>query len=196
MVDKQTLDIMWLDTETTGLINPRLCEIGWIITDWKLNEKSSFQAVVDPKYVEVDLETEDTKTAFVLNGYPELVEACKLTGELLQSPWTTGEQWFDAAKGKRVAGSNPSYDIDVMSFYSSYPVSSLLNDHFGDYHTLDVCSVAAPLLLTNEIRSLSASTSISTWAGLGEEPKPHRALYGARRALELYRRLVKRYGCA
>lgn len=65
----------------------------------------------------------------------------------------------------------------------------------GDYHWFDLMTLARHVLLDDyrhgKITKLSLS-SVGQYLGLGEEPKPHRGIIGARYEVEVYRRLLAR----
>jgi DNA polymerase III epsilon subunit-like protein len=59
-----------------------------------------------------------------------------------------------------------------------------------DYHTVDVFSLAWPRLVAGD-DGLKMTTACRL-LGVPEEPRPHRAINGARTALALYRELMMR----
>ena len=194
---KRKLDIIWTDLETTGLdvTTAQICEIGWIVTDYTCQEvKSEYSTLIPMR--EIDLEVAGVERAFEVNGYPDRY-AEYIMGDADDPLPTTSQvlcMWLDAAHDKRLGGANvAAYDLQVLARQCSlnglqHPYRAL-----GDFHCIDVCSTAAPLLVFDEVGTLGSATSLARWAGLGEEPKPHTALYGARQALLIYKKLLERY---
>ena len=197
MRDVSRLDIIWTDLETTGLDLDLsvICEIGWVRTDYKCSvikeQETSLIALED-----VDLRYGRASGAFQINGYDELAKY----PESIEVGLT---KWINAANGARLGGANNgAFDLvllrktlkNLQTKGVRQPELNLpLEKILGDYHYIDVCSVAAPLLVVGEIGNVSASSTLAEWAGLGVEPKPHVALYGAMQAMMIYRKLLERY---
>lgn len=192
MKDLQKLDIIWTDVETTGLnVNKdQIVEIGWVVTDWTCQEvKEEGSALLDPE----DLLYSNTycKPAFQVNGY---LDRIKKAGVVTCSYGQLLYKWRMAAEGNRIGGANVgSFDFTILKNELLRVLHHHIETGLGDYHVIDVCSVAAPLLLTGEIAKLSSSSELAKWTGLGVEPKPHTALYGARQALSIYQKLLDRF---
>lgn len=191
MRDTQKIDLIWTDVETTGL-DPKIddiCEIGWVRTSYDCaKEISSGSCLIHPD--DVNLVRGESSGAFKINGYPS-----RLSTTLTVDRHKAIQEWCDAAKGARLAGANVSkFDFPFLSIDVEGYTESSLDKLLGDYHCLDINSVAAPLLISGEIPNLSSNSTLTLWAGFPKEPLPHVALYGAYQALEVYRKLLIRYG--
>lgn len=185
-MSKKEMDLLWLDLETTGLDTSKcqILEVGFIRTDWTTErEKARANFLVHPSDITTPLcEMVD---ALKINHYTDRISGDAV---LYNLPFVIA-QLTEALRGARLCGANIGYDLSILRRYIPN-VDAVL----GDYHRIDVCSIAAPLFMSGKVASLSASRSLAKWAGLGEEPIPHVAINGADRALAIYRALLKEYG--
>lgn len=182
--------IAFVDIETTDikhfkLLNPtredltpwaEICEIGIVITtpefhlleEFEAKARLRFPARLDPRAQEV-------------NGYNE-------------KDWQHSRDIVDVlgayaqimSTGCLFASQNPTFDRTILDIAcAQHSIKAKI-----DYHCLDVWTHSFATLVAKgyKLESYSLDT-VAKLVGLGEEPKPHRALTGARYAYEVTKRV-------
>lgn len=95
------------------------------------------------------------------------------------------EEYSKLVDGAMFAAWNTPFDWTFLA--QAYRAANIKNPL--DYHTLDIFGVAYEKLRDNrELKELKLS-EICKYFGIEKEPKPHRAINGARKAYEVYRKL-------
>jgi len=173
-------DLIWIDLETTGLspAHDEIIEVGAIRTDahgahpverdWRVQ----FTAPMHPRAAEV-------------NGYESANwrDALPLPTVLKHlSPFMADAKF---------ANQNPSFDERFLR--AGFEKCGIKYPRMASYHLLDIASLAHPLVVTGEAANAKLDT-IARALGLEPEEKPHRALAGARKTVEVYRALLLREG--
>jgi DNA polymerase-3 subunit epsilon len=170
-------ELIWIDVETTGL-DPNKHEIiemaavrSWL--DGTLAGAAMFST-------RVHFSGHCTPGAQAVNGYTpdEWLKAIALPDALSQ---LTHEM-----TGRRFAGQNPKFDEGFLR--AAFARCDMPWPRMKSYHVLDLASLAWPLYLRGRVPGLGLDALCK---GLGVEPeaKPHSALNGALKALEVYRTL-------
>lgn len=169
--------IAFTDFEMSGLdpLKHEIIEVGLIVADANSLETI---AEMDRK---IRMERPETANAESLKfaGYREedWRDAISIREAL--------EEYSKLASGTMFAAWNTPFDWTFLA--EAYRAANIKNPL--DYHTLDIFSVAYEKLRKNtELKNLKLST-ICGHFGLEREPKPHRAINGARKALEIYKKL-------
>jgi len=165
------------DLETTGL-DPYvhvILEIGALVVDQRsLDVLHTWQVKVRPTTSALALAEPG---ALEVNGYSEEEwrdDAVSLRYALLA--------YMAYARGGVFLAQNVTFDWGFMqAALRATDVKSTL-----DYHRLDLASLS--WLRWPELESVSLS-AVAEGLGLGREPRPHRALAGAKLALEILRRI-------
>lgn len=169
--------LLWIDVETTGLDENihDVIEIGAILTD-------AFGTRLRP---EMDVKVQP------VNIQAAIPEALRINGYTPEA-WGDSVSVREAATKLRgmaadaiLAGWNVAFD----SRFVSAMVRSLGLEPTWDYHTVDVFSLAWPRLVVGD-DGLKMTTACRL-LGVPEEPRPHRAISGARTALALYRKMTE-----
>jgi DNA polymerase III epsilon subunit-like protein len=120
------------------------------------------------------------------------------TPEALRINGYTTEAWGDSVSVKEAATKLRSMAADAIlagwnvafdSRFVGAMVRGLGLEPTWDYHTVDVFSLAWPRLVVGN-DGLKMTTACRL-LGVPEEPRPHRAINGARTALALYRRILE-----
>ena len=170
-------NIAFTDFEMSGLdpLRHEIIEFGLVVAD------SGSLEIISEMDRKVRMERPETANAesLAFAGYREedwrdaisireaLEEYSKLVDGALFAAWNTPFDWTFLAQAYRAA--------DIKN-----PL---------DYHTLDIFPVAYEKLRDNrELKELKLS-EICKYFGIEKEPKPHRAINGARKAYEVYRKL-------
>ena len=95
------------------------------------------------------------------------------------------EEYSKLANGALFAAWNTPFDWTFLA--QAYRAADIKNPL--DYHTLDIFAVAYEKLRDNtDIDALKLS-AICKYFGVEKEPKPHRAINGARKVYEVYKKL-------
>lgn len=181
--------IAFTDIEATGLEKFRLSLLDPVLVPW--HEICEIGLVlVNQKTLEVRCE-KNWKTK-VPNPYRMNAKAQEING-------FDEEQWKDAlnledalteynacAIGAIFAAHNPTYDKSMMEV-----ASAVLNVKWElDYHCIDTWSYALAVLnAKGYFLDSYRLNDLCKFLGLGEEPMPHRAINGARKAFEVYKAL-------
>ena len=165
------------DFEMTGLDPCRheIIEFGVIIADANTLE---IVATMDKKVKPEHLETANAES-LTFAGYKEEEwrEAISLKSALEEYSWLTQEAIFAAW---------PSY-ADWTFLVEAYRKTALKNPL--DYHIIDVWTLAYEKLKDKpELGSLKLST-VCDYFGIPREPMPHRAINGAQKVYEVYKKL-------
>ena len=174
-------DLDFVDTETGGFDASRhaLLEVAVVRVDPRtLEERGRLVARVRPAPgLVVDPE------AAAVNGYtPEEWATAPTEAEALPAVAAM-------LRGAMFAGQNPAFDRDFLRAafdraHLSWPA--------GDYHLLDVASLAWPLVVRGDVDSVSLR-KVSAWMGLPPLAGHHRAEADIDRTIEVYRRLLEIY---
>jgi len=166
------------DLETTGLdiIKHEIIELGFIIADseiFKVYGKFNFKCI--PEHIKTA-----SKKALEVNGYDKKVwknEGIPLKDALL---------FFSKASENCVFIShNVAFDWSFIDIN----LNRLDIEIKMDYHKLDTLSMAWALIPHHKLTSWSLKT-LCTLLGIPPEPKVHRAINGAEKAFEVYKKLM------
>lgn len=178
-----------VDCETTGLFDytlpadadgqPRLCQIGMIWLD------EDFSTVREAEYLIKPTDWKLTEKAAAVNG---------LTQELLENEGVhVGDPlqlYADAIDNRHViVGFNSPYDVKLLRGELR---RARMKDRFMQTRTLCVmrgCSDIVGARTKNGRKKVPSLDEACQFFGIEREPVPHRALGGARAALEILRRL-------
>ena len=184
--------IAFVDIETTDikyfkLLNPisedltpwaEICEIGIVVTTPELQIVDEFEAKAKLRFPDrLD------PRAQAVNGYEEkdwyhsrdIADVLQAYGRLMES-----------AGGCLFASQNPTFDRTILEIAC---VQHMVKVKI-DYHCLDVWTHSFATLAAKGYKLESYSLdSVAKFLGMGEEPKPHRALTGARYAYEVTKRV-------
>jgi DNA polymerase III epsilon subunit-like protein len=169
--------MLWLDVETTGLDETvhEIIEIGAVLTDLQGNALRQVCIKVRPENIALA-----NPEALRVNGYsPEAwvgAHSKREAAQLLRG----------AAADAILAGWNVGFDAR----FAKAMVCGQGLEPTWDYHSIDVFALAWPLLLRNEA-GLKMELACDL-LGVPKEPRPHRAINGARTALALYHELMMR----
>jgi len=166
-----------VDLETTGL-NPakdEIIEIGAVLVSWpELEEKDvdSFETRVKPSPL-----VTVTPEAAKVNGY-NLIDWDY--APRLSDIWGAFK-FYLGGKNTAILAQNVTFDWGFLM-----EAEWVLGTLDVDYHRLDLCSMA--LIMRPELQSLSM-VNLAPYFGIDPEPLPHRAINGARTALQILRKL-------
>jgi len=173
----QPKKIAFVDLETSGLSPNRheILEIGVIVYDVEKNTLREFEAKIKP----TNIEAADPK-ALELNGYneKEWKHAISLRDALAQLA--------EACEGASFLAYNVTFDWSFME--EAYRKTNMA-DPFH-YHRICVMSMAWFKIPKAKVNGYSLKT-VCAYLGIEPEPKMHRALNGARKAMEVYMKLTK-----
>jgi len=181
MPPKKYPDLLFVDTETTGLDSTRheLIEVAAIRTSYDgLDVIETYEAKLPP----VNLRTADPK-ALQMNGYtPE-----EWTPEKCEAPLMVVNRLAEMATDTMLVGHNVSFDesflLPLFRHYAMTPPWS--------YHKIDTVSLA--WLHYNDSTSLEGLSLNKVCAFLGvEQPTAHRAMADAETCRKVYLRLMQR----
>jgi DNA polymerase III epsilon subunit-like protein len=170
-------ELIWIDVETTGL-DPELheiIEIGWVVTtaDGTDRERGGY-AVPFSGYV--------TSGAAAVNGFDPTQER-----RVTRLDWALNDLG-GAMKARRFAGQNPRFDEAFLRrAFRRCEIRWPMMDH----HLLDLAALAWPIVLAGKTASVSLD-ALCDAVGVEREARPHSALAGALKAVEVYRALLLR----
>ncbi|MDA1334408.1 MAG: 3'-5' exonuclease [bacterium] len=169
--------IAFTDLEMTGL-NPlehEVIEIGAIIADIEtLEEVARVNIKVKPEHIETA-----TTEALKVNGYKEedWEDALSLKESL--------EQYAEAAQDSIFAAWNTPFDWTFLqAAFTSTGITNPL-----DYHTIDVFTASYEKLHGTPDINYHKLSGVCEYFEIPKEPYPHRAVNGAERAYEVYKKL-------
>lgn len=173
----RTNKIAFVDLETTGLnpLKAEILEIGAIVYDINEGTIQEYNAKIKP----LRIESADPK-ALEVNGYTE--KEWKKAGTLEEALRGLGE----ICEGATFLAYNVSFDwsfLEVAYETTGLPVPF-------HYHRLCVMSMATIKIPKSKVQSYSLKT-VCAFLGIEPEPKVHRALNGAQKAMEVYMALTK-----
>lgn len=167
------------------------------IVDLETSRKDPFSGgeILEIGVVVVDAATLEALEELDLKVRPEHIE--RADPESLRVNGFRAEEWEDAVPlsaameqfaaavgGAEIAAYNIKFDWPFLaSALHATGVQSELS-----YHGRCIYTLACELLRSKNLPSYGLS-SVAVYFGLGEEPKPHRAITGARLAAEVYRKL-------
>ena len=166
------------DTESTGLDRNQhvIIEIGLVLVDQRtLEVLDEFETKIKPTPEEV---ARASPRALEVNGYND--EEWKGAPSL---KWAMGE-YARRVPGAMFAAHNACRDWGFME--NAFNVTGVEDPL--DYHRIDLFSVAFEKLRHSGLRNFNLHI-LAAHLGIPEEPKPHRAINGARCAYQIYRRL-------
>jgi len=123
-----------------------------------------------------------TEQARIINGFSE--DAWVGVAQNGADSW---KRFAEFASGCVPVCHNPSFDRVFVTLGAK---ESSVTELGVDYHWVGTESLAWPLVRNGQIRKLSLE-NLCVLLGVPPEPKPHRALEGARACWAVYRRLVK-----
>ncbi len=170
--------LAFVDLETTGgnWWQHEIIEVGAVITTPELDVVHEIDTKVRPLRIE-----DAAPEALVYNGYtPEAWEnAVDLKGVLEE----LREHTINAA----LVAHNPTFE---KPFLEKAFVDNELPMHEMDYHSIDTYTLGRLALRGTNTKWYSLD-AIAVAHGLEPEPKPHRAINGARLARDVYRKLMK-----
>lgn len=173
----RTNKIAFVDLETTGL-NPskaEIIEIGAIVYDIEKGTVEELNVKIKP----LRIEGADPK-ALEVNGYTE--KEWKKAGTLEEALVALGK----IAEGATFLAYNVSFDWSFLE--AAYAATGVpIPFH---YHRLCVMSMATIKIPKSKVQSYSLKT-VCAYLGIEPEPKVHRALNGAQKAMEVYMALTK-----
>ena len=169
--------IAFTDFEMTGLdpLKHEIIEFGLVVADEEtLEEIARFDQKVLPEHIETadpqSLGIAGYKEEYWKNAIPmgdALAEYSKLVEGCLFAAWNTHIDWTFLAEAYRKTNTkNPL-----------------------DFHVLDVFSTAYEKLRTDTSVELWRLSYLCQKFGIPREPMPHRAINGAERAHQLYKKL-------
>ena len=169
-------DLVFMDLETTGLsIDNEIIEIGWLRVDSNTLEiKEEFEIKIKPKR----LDLADPK-ALEINGYNE--EDWK-NGVSIQEAMRI---FIDKCSGCVLCGYNFFYDWAWL--HSTFNKLGAVNPPFY-YHKLDVMSIAYLVLKDEPSLNNFSLSDVCRFLDINRE-KCHTALYDAKFAFEVYKKL-------
>ncbi len=177
MSDFRTAPIACTDFETTGLDQARheIIEIGLVVV-----EQPSLRVIaeLDLKARPEHIETAEPK-ALEVNGYR-------------LEDWHGAVSQEEAARRYAALTGGAMLLAHNMAFERSFLQALFRQTGVADpmdYHRLDLFSLAWGKLRTTTLQRFNLN-EIAKHLGIGEEPMPHRAINGARKALEVYRMLM------
>ena len=170
--------IAFTDFEMTGLdpLHHEIIEFGVVLAD---SQTLEIIGEMDRKVRPEHIETADPEAlAFVGYREKDWREAISLEEALCEYSALVGEDTIFAA------WNTPSDWLFLMEAFRKKSIKNPL-----DYHTLDVVGVAFQKLNGNESVEKLKLSKISEYFGIPKEPRPHRALNGARSVYEVYKKL-------
>lgn len=170
-------NIAFTDLEMSGL-DPKkheIIEMGLILADAQTLEiLERLNLKIQPE----DLASADP-ASLVFNGYSneEWTDAVSLKDAMTEYARLT--------QGALFAAWNSPYDWSfiVQAFYKTGLQNSM------DYHTLDVFTAGYEKLAHNPDVEVFKLSGLCKYFGIPKEPMPHRAINGAERAYEVYKKL-------
>ena len=165
------------DVETTGLdaVKHEILEIGLVLVDQRTDEViDTLNIKVKPEHIE----TADPN-ALKINGYDP--ENWQNAVSLLEAMTLYSQK----AKNAIFCSHNVTFDWSFIAeaFKKAGQQSPL------DYHRLDLFTLIWAKTKGSKIGGFSLS-KVAQFLGLPEEPLPHRAINGARTALEIYKKIT------
>lgn len=167
------------DLETSGL-NPlihEILEIGFIIAD---SETHKIYGKFNFKCLPHNLKTA-FKKALEVNGYN--AKEWQKDGIPLKDALLF---FAKASEGCIFMGQNPTFDWGFLEVgFNKYNIEHQLN-----YHKLDSLSMAYIKIPHSKMQSWSLK-SICTYLGISPEPIIHRAINGAEKCFEVYKKLME-----
>jgi DNA polymerase III alpha subunit (gram-positive type) len=169
--------LAFTDLETTGSIFTKheILEIGLVIADQKTLEIiDELNVKVKPIHPEINVPAAMDRNGYTTEGWQDaipLIDAIRLYSEK-----SAGAIFF---------AFNATFD---WGFINEAFERTGIPDKM-DYHRFDVMSMAYLKLHRGEVDKWRLS-SISKYFGIPEEPMPHKAINGARTALEVYKKLL------
>ena len=177
--DLQHRRLVFLDCETTGL-DPQvheMIEVAAVVAHPNKNgvPPTMFEAKIKPEHIE-----RAHPKALEVNGYNEQEwENARPLQEVLP-------EFLSFLEGAVIGGQNTRFDVGFIN---------AAIDRLGlavrvDYHVLDVSTLAYEHLVPLGLKSLSLR-KICDFLGIQPEPGIHRALNGAKRALDVYYALCR-----
>lgn len=170
-------NIAFTDLETTGLIASRheIIEMGVVITNSKLEIIKEIDVKILPEHIETA-----SAESLEFNGYKKenWLDAVNLRAALEMYSRETANAIF--------AAHNPAFDWSFIeqAFYKTGVVDQT------DYHRIDNFSIAWKVLRNTGLQNMGQD-DLAVHFGLDPEPMPHRAINGARMALEVYKHLME-----
>lgn len=177
MIRNQDRDLVFIDSETTGLDSDFNEAIEWAaIRVSKNGQETTFEARVKPTYPE-----RFHPKAMEVNGYTK--EGWETTP--LESSVAAG--MAKICQGAILVGHNVPFDEGFLrAFLKKHGLEPTWH-----YHKLDTMALAWPLVGSGEISGLSLS-NLCAWANT-TQPTPHRAMADARCVQVVYEKLMERY---
>lgn len=171
------MKIALTDLETTGLSNKKheIIEIGCVVFDSETFEISdSFNIKVKPMRIK-DAEPK----ALEINGYDpdEWKDAIGLKEAL--------SDYAKRTSGTTFMAHNVSFD---WGFLEEASFKTRVFYEFSDHRRLDLLSMAYAKIPKNKVQGYSLKT-ICAYLGIAPEPAVHRALNGAMKEWEVYKKL-------
>ncbi len=165
------------DIETTSLEpeDGEIIEIGLVMVRQETLEViHEWAALVMPEHIDTA-----QREALVVNGYNEQDWRDAMSLEAAM------RMYIHFTKDAIFAAFNASFDWDfIRRALRRFDIANQM-------YYLKVCLLSIPWDRLRKARLVSYRLdALATYVGLAEEPRPHRALVGARIALEVYRRLT------
>jgi oligoribonuclease len=171
--------ILWFDCETTGIDERRGCilEVALVITDNKMVELASYEAVIAQGALTLDLTLEPwaRKNHAATNLLNEVLESTKSTSEVERELISTIQASCEVGSRAILAGASIPFDRKFIA--SDMPNLNLLLDSHT-YRTLDIS-------VLKEIYSRQFNFTIAT------ELPHHRAMSDIRSSIEQYKEYLK-----
>ena len=178
--------VIVVDVETTGL-DPGTCSIVSLgAVDFLKPENQFYQECRIWEGAQV------VEKALEINGFSrkEVIDPGKKSLKKVMEEFLA---WMDEIENRTIAGENPSFDRDFLKASAQRcGVGWLISHRTIDLHSLAYESYlkrGLDLPVKNERIDLNADR-IFNYVGLPTEPKPHRALVGAKMEAEAFSRLI------
>lgn len=168
------------DAETTGFDAQihEIIELGLVLVDQKsLKVLDEFEIKIKPQHIKTASEK-----ALKVNGYNKLdwLEAMDLKEAM--------KIYSEKTKNAVFLAHNSFFD---WSFITEAFKSTRVED-YTDYHRLDLFSIAWSANRIKKLKNLSKFnlSEMCKYFGIQPEPMPHRAINGARKELEVLKKLI------
>lgn len=178
--DHRQRDLCFMDVETTGTIFGfhEIIDVACVRTNSNGSHiKGHWEAKIRPRNPE-----RITEVARNINGYSK--ESWSTAPASSPELW---EKFVDFVRGGVPVCHNPSFE---RAFISLETMTQGISDLGLDYHWIGTESLAWPLYVSGQVQRLWLE-GLCEHFGFSIEPKPHRAMNGAKACYQVYRALMR-----